>query len=502
MSSSQSPLPVEYPVLQVPTIDYTSKDYTGFVQSMLGFAATAFPQWQPYSEGDMGLMLVELMAYLGDILSYYGDRITQEAYLPTATQRLSILNIAQLLGYRPGNGTPSSGYVTFQTDATGPPIEVPMTTQLTSEFSTDQDAPIIFETQQDVVVPGNGGTATVEVVQGITQTMVQLGQSDGSANQALTIPDLGVIDGTVVVYVETDTGAEQWNEVQLLVEADASDQSFATTTDAYGVTTVLFGDGVNGLIPPNQMLIWATYRIGVGAAGNLPAGSVYAFVDPIAGVDVQLLAGADTYNSTAMTGGSDPESNEQIRANAPAAFRTQYRAISPQDYVDMALAVPGVLMATAIATNSTSVTLYVIGPNYTLPGPAMVDAVLTYFDDKTAAGVTLSVASPSVILVDIGTTDSEVVLVVKDKYYREQVQNNVIAAIQAFINPPNVTFGQLLTVGELYETIMNVDGVAYAVIPVITREDVTKTDASSIQFAPTEVPQLGVINMTVAGGIV
>src|SRR5690348_11735864 len=135
--------------LQAPTsIDYTSKDWSAFVSSMLQYASVIMPEWDTSSEGDFGVMLVELFAYLGDILSFYGDRLTQEAYLPTATQRLSILNLARLLGYIPTNGSPATGTVTFQNTTTNQ-ITVPAGTQIASAFDDTADQPIIYETDSD-----------------------------------------------------------------------------------------------------------------------------------------------------------------------------------------------------------------------------------------------------------------------------------------------------------------------------------------------------------------
>lgn len=122
-----------------PAVDYTSRDYEGFKASLLDYAARAFPQWVPSSEGDFGVLLVELFAYLGDSLSYYGDRLQQESFLPTATQRLSLLQIADLLGYQPSNGVPSTGTVTFQTSNPGPPsrsLRAPRSSPTTSTPST------------------------------------------------------------------------------------------------------------------------------------------------------------------------------------------------------------------------------------------------------------------------------------------------------------------------------------------------------------------------------
>ena len=491
-------------LLQVPTaIDYTSRDWSALVQSMLSYASTAFPDWNTASEGDFGVMMLELFAYVGDIQSFYADRISQEAYLPTATQRQSLLNIAQTLGYIPSNGGPSSGTVTIQTSNPGSPVSIPALTQVTSSYSSGTTSqPVIFETQADIIVPGNGGTASVEVIQGETTTQITIGTSTGLAGQSFQIPQLGVQDGTLQVFVESaDTsGIAQWLYVPFLVDAGPSDLVFTTNTDQAGNTNVIFGDNINGLIPGLSLTIYATYRTIIGSAGNLPAGAVASIASPISGVSIALLGDNVTPNSTAMSGGSDAESNDSIRSNAPAAYRAQYRAVSPQDFSDLAFNVPGVLMASAVGNHSTSVSLYVLGPNYSPPGPALVDSILTYFQGKTLAGVSLSVVAPTIVLVDVGTTGDPVQLVVQPNYQQSGVLANVQAALTAFLSPPAVSFGELITVSDLYTLINSIPGVAYCIIPVFTREDVTQTGVTSIQFRANEVPSVGVFNISVSGG--
>jgi len=489
-------------ILQVPSsIDFTSRDWSALVQSMLAYAAVAFPDWNPSSEGDFGTMLVELFAYVGDIQSFYGDRISQEAYLPTATQRQSLLNIAATLGYIPANGSPSSGVVTFQTANPGPPVSVPAMTQVTSSYSSGTASQsVIFETQSLVVVPGNGGTSTVLVIQGETTTLIVIGTSAGVAGQTFQIPQLGVQDGTLTVFVESaDTsGNAQWLYIPFLVDAGASDLVFTTSTDQAGNTNVIFGDNINGLIPGLGLTIYATYRTILGSAGNLPVGAVASIAAPITGVFIPVISNVPA--STAMTGGSDAESNDSIRSNAPAAYRAQYRAVSPQDFSDLAFNVPGVLMASAIGNHSTSVSLYVLGPNYSPPGPALVDNILTYFQGKTLAGVSLSVVNPTIVLVDVGTTANQVQLVVQPNYQQAGVLAAVQAALTAYLSPPAVSFGELITVSELYTLINSVPGVAYCVIPVFLREDVPQAGVTSIQFRANEVPSCGSFFISVSGG--
>lgn len=496
------PLPIAYPVLTIPTnIDYTSKDYSGFLSSMLSFASQIMPDWNPTSEGDFGRVLVELFCYTADILSYYGDRISQEAYLPTAQQRLSLINIAQLLGYVPSNGVPASGSITFETSNPGVAVTIPAGTQVQTAFGiTGLDQPVVYETQDVITVPANGGTATVDVIQGETQTLVELGVSDGTAGQQFTIPQTGVIDGSASVFVQTAAGNIQWTQVQYLVDSQNTDQTFVIQTDALGNTNVIFGDNINGEIPGIGLAVFATYRVGVGAKGNVGAGLVGTIVDNIEGVFIPTEADGITYLSTAMLGGTDPETNDQIRANAPAAFRTQFRAVSPADYGDLALAVPGVIAANAVANHSTSVSVYILGPGATTPDDGLIQAVLTYFRDRMLAGVSLSVLPPNLIKVDVGSSGTPVQLAVKERFAQTNVVPNVRKALNSLMSPPNVGFAQLLNVSDIYNAIMSVDGVAWAVVPLFTREDVVKADTVAIQFRASEVPVPGSFFINASGG--
>lgn len=496
-----TPLPPNFQVLQVPTsIDYTSKDYTGFATSMLAYAQQIMPNWNPTSEGDFGLILLELFAYAADILSYYGDRASQEAYINTATQRTSLLNIAQLLGYIPSNGTPATGTVTFQTANPGVAVVVPAGTQVSTPFSTSLDQPIIFETQSDVTIAANGATSTVAVSQGVTYTQVLLGVSDGTAGQQFIIPQQDVIDGSTSIFIQSTTASIQWTQVQYLIDYDGSDEVYIVQVDASGTSTITFGDNVNGLIPGLGLQIFATYTVGLGSQGNVSAGTVGIIVDDIPGVFVPFLGDGITYNSSAMTGGSDPETNDQIRANAPQSFATQNRAVSLQDYANLAMNVPGVIAANAVANHSTSVSLYILGPGGQTPSTGLQDAVLDYFTGNTLAGVSLSVVAPNLIAVDVGSSGNKVQLSVLPKYQAAAVQQNVQTALTALLTPPNVSFGQLLTISDIYSAILAVAGVAWAVVPVFTREDVTQTGTTSIQFRQSEVPIPGNFYFNTTGG--
>jgi hypothetical protein len=85
----------------VPPIDYLSRDYQSFRQSLLGFSSLRHPSWVERSEADLGVMIAELLAAVGDEFSYLQDRIANEASLLTATQRRSLVSLARLVDYEP-----------------------------------------------------------------------------------------------------------------------------------------------------------------------------------------------------------------------------------------------------------------------------------------------------------------------------------------------------------------------------------------------------------------
>jgi hypothetical protein len=87
------------PVYEHPEINYLAKDYSSFRQLLLDRLALTIPGWQERHIPDVGIALVEVLAYVGDYLSYYQDAVATEAYLGTARQRISVRRHARLVDY-------------------------------------------------------------------------------------------------------------------------------------------------------------------------------------------------------------------------------------------------------------------------------------------------------------------------------------------------------------------------------------------------------------------
>jgi hypothetical protein len=100
-----------------PAIDYLAKDYGAFRRMMLDRLSLLTPGWNERSAADVGVMLVELMAYAADNLSYRQDAIANEAYLGTAHRRVSVRRHARLVDYALHDGCNARAWVQVQVAA-------------------------------------------------------------------------------------------------------------------------------------------------------------------------------------------------------------------------------------------------------------------------------------------------------------------------------------------------------------------------------------------------
>jgi hypothetical protein len=133
-----------------------------------------------------------------------------------------------------------------------------------------------------------------------------------------------------------------WTEVPTLYNQGPSQQVFSTLIQPGGVALVQFGDGVEGAtLPTGQNNMQANYRVGSGVAGNVAAGAITTLIDRPAGV-------SGVINPQAATGGQDPQSVNDIQANAPLSVLTLGRAVSITDYQNFAATYAGIAQANAI----------------------------------------------------------------------------------------------------------------------------------------------------------
>jgi hypothetical protein len=355
-------------------IDYTSRDFAALKADLVDLIKERTnTTWDPTDYSDLGNVLVETFAYMGDIMSHYLDRIANETTIDTAIQRKTLLAFAKLYDYVISGPTPATVNVTFTNISTST-LDIPTGTQVMAPLSFGDYSEVYFETTTSAtaVVPGasitlpcqEGKTVNTDKPDLIDSTFnialpANLGTSDGRATQSFTIPETGIVNNSITVYVGQGVAFGNWTYVDNLFESGPGDRVFTTTPNEDGTIDIVFGDNVNGAIPPSGQLISATYKVSVGSAGNIKSLSITELTFFPGNLDPQITSYFTVSNSAPAVGGADGDTTTNIKNKIKAAVSTRRRAVTLEDFSYLANLAEGVGKASAASSVYTNVNLYV-----------------------------------------------------------------------------------------------------------------------------------------------
>lgn len=478
--------------------DYANRDYATIRSDLLARASRVLPEWTDRDPGDFGMLMIDLWAYSADVMHYYIDRAAREAFLSTATQRESLLALADLFDYTPSKRTRSSGTVVVA-NSNSTAVSVPRYTNFVVEYDGTK-----YNAYNDSAVSVSASsTANVGVYEGtFISGEVLTSSSSGLTGQSYTLRYSGVVPDTVTLQVlEDGTNAKTYRKVNALSEYGSGDRVYVLAESADGYSIVRFGNGVSGYIPPTNSTIRVSYGTSNGSKGNFTANSVLGFSSsPSTHLSV--------ISSTAFTGGQDDESIASLKQTVPSAISTQDRAVTLDDFINLAKKVPSVTKAHA-EYSSGVVTVYphvdrssdyltTTDTSQTVDANTLGAAVQDYLRPRALLGVTVN-SAPSIswTKVDISATVN-----VNERYIRSWVEADVESALDELFKFDNVTFGQRLTLGQVYRTILDVEGVDYAVISVFGANTGTppSTAATEINIDANKLPKKGTVSLVMAGG--
>jgi len=238
---------------KVNNVNYLNKDFSSIKESLIEYTKTYFPNtYRDFNETSPGMMLMEMTAYVGDVLSYYIDQQYKEMMLPLAEERTNVINIAKMLGYRirPINPAYVTLRVSQEVDATGdinlkePDLSQAFILDKGMKISSTADSNVIFETLSEVdftvtssvhdstlieenTYDENGFvssfklTKDVRAISGETKTK-QFTLGSPSKFLSITIPDSNVIE-ILDVY---DSNNNRWYEVDYLAQDKVAIETF------------------------------------------------------------------------------------------------------------------------------------------------------------------------------------------------------------------------------------------------------------------------------------
>lgn len=460
--------------------DYTSRDYYSIKEDLLS-RASELPigaSWTSRSTSDFGVMLVDLWAYMGDVLHFYVDRAAAETFISTATQRESLLAFANLVDYEPVKMRAAEASVELvSTAAFTSTVVIPEYTTFVAPARTDNETTIYFVSTASASMSSSSSALTIPLLEGTAvvdeqptnTTSISGNVSNGSPNQKFNLRyNNALVDSVRVSVYEgpVDVNGEptpiSYRYVNRLVDVTSYERVFTLNTSADNVMQVVFGNGVNGKIPQSGAAVTTSYIRSSGNSGNIAANRITAFA-------TNTPVGVAINSSTAGVGGYNAESVLSMKANIPALLRTQDRAVSLQDFKDLALRIPGVAKASA-SNSGSNVTIYPVpyqadylstsfGSTITIPNGIKTETV-SYFEPRKMLGASVGAANVVSLTPVYITAD----ITVKDGYVQRWTRDAVNTQLDTLFDFDAVTFGQSLSLGEVYRIIMSVEGVDYVSI--------------------------------------
>lgn len=309
-------------------------------------------------------------------------------------------------------------------------------------------------------------------------------------SQAVPIIALvGTLDGTSSAW--TLPMSNSGPETDLL-ESGESDKVFVVEVESDGTATLRFGDNTNGKRPESGTSFVADYRIGNGMAGNVGANSITYFAS-----DAPIVA---CTNPLPATGGTDPETCDQIRRRAPQAFLTQERAVTPEDYQNATEMNP--LVDRAAASLRWTGSWYTVFVAVEPKGAGNLSQSLKQSLERSVgayrlAGQDLVFDSPQYVSLEISLT-----ICVDPNYFRIDVQQALLQVLSSgtlpngqngLFYPDNFTFGQTVYLSPIYAAARSVPGVVTVTATVFQPQGFPTNvylNAGEISLGPLQVARL------------
>jgi hypothetical protein len=437
---------------------------------------------------------------------YYQTRAASNLLLATADEPDALVNLLRLIGYEMRPPSPATANLQLAFDATEPtPIVVPAATQFfVSLPSGDQ---LTFETERELLIQNSQLTPAdptnrryffpAPVVEGRTVANEPVGISDGSPNQIFQLLQAPVIlkpviAESILVTVTEPAGDTRWQVVDSLAASSPADRHCVAQRDAAGRVRLVFGDGTNGLIPLRgtailPVIVKATYRVGGTPLGNVPALSRFIPSIPLIKQSSEPATPVTT-NLAAAAGGSTAEDPERARGFAPRLFRTQERAVTRQDYVDLALQVDGVGKALAVALGWNQVVLFIAPTGQVAePSELLKRDLLAFFESRRMTTTPVTVIGPAPADIYIAAT-----VQAQPYFLQSTVRAAVEAAVASYLNFDYVQFGQQVYLSKVYDVIQSLPQVASLLVTRFSRDPNGTIDTDgTIVLAANELPRPG-----------
>jgi hypothetical protein len=323
-------------------IQSTQLDFATIKNSLKTYLAQQ-TEFTDYNFEASGLSnILDVLAHNTHFNGLIANFALNESFLNTAQLRSSVVSHAESLGYNPKSITSATAYLNISAVITAGGRPTSITLPKYSAFTASvNDVTYTFYTLEAYTATDNGsgnysflnsdGTTGIPVVEGSLRTKTfYVGQA--SDRQIYVVPDLTVDASTVTVNVFNSATSSDfliYTPLYNAITVNASSQLYQLREAPNGYYELIFSDGITtGRAPVAGNKIVLTYLSSNGDLANTASGFVASTPINVGGTNYSLSVST----SAAAAGGSQKESIESIRQNAPISFAAQQRLVTADDY--------------------------------------------------------------------------------------------------------------------------------------------------------------------------
>jgi len=451
--------------IQIADLDFSSikQNFITYLQSQDTFKDYNF-------SGSAMSVLLDILAYNTQYNSFYLNMVANEMFLDSATQRASVVSHAKLLNYTPKSAIAPTAFINFQANGVAnSSFTLPAYTNFMSQAVGGVNYNFVTTTSYTVNTANSvASISNVQLKQGNPTTYSYTVNSTTNPSYTFQIPDGNIDTSTLQVTVQQSSSNTSYTVYQqasnYLTLSSSSTVYFLQESTLSGYYEIYFGDGILGNELSDGNIIYISY---ISTSGTSSTGANnFVLMDS--------LQGLTSYNITPLisaSNGSERESIDSIKFQAPKSYSAQNRAVTKDDYI------------TLIQQNTTGLTFDAVnvwgGEEQAIPEYGKIFVAVkptgayTLTDNQKSVIINDIIAPVSVLTVTPEIVDVDYIYLLFNAsvlYYSKntnltssQISSLVNSGIITYCNNNLNTFNSTLVIGGLINYIQSLDNSIYAV---------------------------------------
>ena len=282
-------------------------------------------------DGSAISQLLDILAYNTHYNAFYLNMVANEMYIDSATTRNAMISLSKLLGYTPKSRTGATANVNISITPDDAPANI--TVVKNTQFNTViNGVNFSFVTDKSYSTTANSDNSTVTIsnvtlIEGDPLTYRYTANTQDSS-QRFTIPNRGVDHSTVSISIKENSFTTELSPYTLasdLLGVSSTSNVFFIEEASDFKTDIKFGDGVLGRKLKSGNIVIIDYNVCAGVMGN--GANNFSVATTVGGYSTATVS-----TNSKAEGGSDEETINSIRFNAPRHYNTQNRAVTTDDY--------------------------------------------------------------------------------------------------------------------------------------------------------------------------